>query len=103
MPEIEIKVQQRDGKIVDVVVPCSMIGSLAVHLQHTEEEWDDGEYVITSVTHGTKFPGSVYGIKAAEACARELNKLFDWVTYDKKTHNDVATKAKDILNDWGFR
>lgn len=103
MPEIEIKVQQRDGKIVTVTVPCSMIGNLAVHLRHTEEERDDGEYAITSPVHGMKFPGTVYGLKAAEACARELNELCDWRYFDKKSQPEVAVKAKDILNYWGFR
>lgn len=89
-----------DGKI-EKEIDAYVFGSLAVHKFHTSSPKELDEWSITSIEHGVKFPGKTTGLKAAQECAKQLDAMFAWNTFDREKHPDVASEARKVLIEWG--
>lgn len=101
MEKINILVNADAGGMEHKQIDAYRIGALAVH-QHQTNGYESDEWVITSAKHGTKFPGRTMLLKAAIACAKELDEMFTWETYDAKKNKAEALKAKEIIASWGL-
>lgn len=91
-----------DGKL-EKEVDAYVFGSLAVHkFEQRAKSFDTlDEWSITSIEQGLKFPGKTTGLKAAKECAKQLDAMFAWNTFDYDNHKDVASEAKKVLIEWG--
>lgn len=101
MEKISILVNAGGGEMELKEVDAYRVGALAVH-QHQIEGYESEDWVITGVAQGRKFPGKTMILKAALACAKELDEMFAWETYDAKKNKDEALKAKEIISSWGM-
>lgn len=91
-----------DGKL-EKEVDAYVFGSLAVHkFEQRAKSFDTlDEWSITSIEHGLKFPGKTTGLKAAQECAKQLDAMFAWNTFEREQHPEVALEARKVLIEWG--
>lgn len=101
MEKISILVNAGGGEMESKEVDAYRAGALAVH-QHQTEGYESDYWVITGVAQGRKFPGKTIILKVALACAKELDGMFAWETYDPEKNKDEALKAKEIIASWGL-
>ena len=83
-------------------IKAYIVGNLAVHYAMRDGGQDDVDWVISSIKHGTKMPGSTIGLNAALACAAELDKVCDWSQYDREKHGSKREVVEEIMHSWGI-